>query len=45
MAIGKYQLSRKTGGLDLGNYAVAKNIFKVPNFRNISICRNLEIKR
>jgi hypothetical protein len=27
-----------------GNYAEAKNIFKVPNFRNISICRNLEIK-
>jgi hypothetical protein len=25
--------------------ADAKDIFKVPNFRNISICRNLEIKK
>ena len=41
------KISLKTGlriDIHAGNYAEAKNIFKVPNFRNISICRNLEIK-
>jgi hypothetical protein len=41
-----WQISQKTRRRrHSGNYVEAKNISKVPNLRNYSICRYLEIKR
>lgn len=43
--IGKYHRRRDVVDMHSGNYVEAKNISKVPNLRNYSICRYLEIKR